>query len=846
MLRFHVLWSFCLLLFIQCSTVNGQVNGLAFSSHDVIQDKRTGLALGTRQPFCFPDGFELSFELAFTPKQHDYFGYIVRVLEDNERNIDLIYDYGSQGDNKHFKVVIGNSFSRIAFNLPGIGKDDRWHNINFRFDRKNKMLYVDADGQQFSQPYDPLGKGCSQLFFGAGHYPHFNNADVPPMMVRNIRLHERTELRHSWPLGEWEGAVAVDSAGSNDGEVSNPLWIKMMHSKWQPLRNLTAKGCASVAFNAKDEVLYIVTCDSLFSYGLSSNTMTAAAYSTGRQALFVGHQSIYSPKDHRIYTLSMNMDRVGALDLATMQWDKQFENPGGKSSYYHFNKYYSGRDSAIYTFNGYGYFLYMNDVYRYDMATHTTQKIDLAGDSIEPRYLAALGEAQKGAYMLGGYGSLSGRQVLNPDNLYDLQYFEPASRKFRKLFSLKVDSDEFVLANSLVVDEEERCYYGLTFPKHRFDADMQLIKGSLDKPEFSEVGEKVPFRFRDIQSYADLFYGKTSKRFLTATLFNTSDTLTEINLYSLSGPPLSLHAEQAVKKESKTTLWLMGAGIVALLITGLVSILRRKRKPVKKTEMPKAPSQKPAGEEELLVTPPAETPKSAIFLFGDFQAFDSEGVNVTKLFTPLIRELFLVILLYTIRWERGISSEKLKELLWSDKTAGSARNNQAVNIAKLKNILERIGHCELSRETGYWRIHMDQLQVDYRMYMDIIRQHAPDRKSISSLMRILDKGNFLPTDEHEWLDPFKSEITNDVTDRCLQFTATNGKESDPGLLIRIADHIFRFDSVNEDAVSLKCHALVQLGKHTLARNTFEQFTKEYHKLYGEDFDKSYQDVLNHQ
>jgi len=51
--------------------------------------------------------------------------------------------------------------------------------------------------------------------------------------------------------------------------------------------------------------------------------------------------------------------------------------------------------------------------------------------------------------------------------------------------------------------------------------------------------------------------------------------------------------------------------------------------------------------------------------------------DITGMFTPTLKQLFLLILLSGIRNEQGISSIKLTEILWYDKTENRARNNVA-------------------------------------------------------------------------------------------------------------------------------------------------------------------------
>jgi hypothetical protein len=52
--------------------------------------------------------------------------------------------------------------------------------------------------------------------------------------------------------------------------------------------------------------------------------------------------------------------------------------------------------------------------------------------------------------------------------------------------------------------------------------------------------------------------------------------------------------------------------------------------------------------------------------------------------------------------------------------------------------------------------------------------------------------------------------------------------------------------MNEAALEFKCRSLIILGKHGLAKETYLNFIKEYKKNYGQDYDKSYAQILGHQ
>src|ERR1700694_5951658 len=95
-------------------TVSGfaQSYGLSFNSHEVVQEKRTCLDLSPDDSLCFSGNFELAFDISFLTAREIYFGYVLRIIGNNNQNIDLIYNQPSSS----FKVIVGESFSGISFN----------------------------------------------------------------------------------------------------------------------------------------------------------------------------------------------------------------------------------------------------------------------------------------------------------------------------------------------------------------------------------------------------------------------------------------------------------------------------------------------------------------------------------------------------------------------------------------------------------------------------------------------------------------------------------------------------------------------------------------------------------
>ncbi|QEC80010.1 Kelch repeat-containing protein [Mucilaginibacter ginsenosidivorax] len=827
--------------------VNAQSYGLGFYSHEVVQDKRTtlDLSLSNVSP---KENLEISFDLSFMPNHEIYFGYILRIVDDHKQNIDLVYD--NQANTRHFKIIIGDRLSKISFNIDDKLLFERWNKLRLLIDYKYDKITIFSGRESFSESGVHLQQSRNyKLLFGANAYRQYQTTDLPPLKLRDVNVTQSGTLLANWPLNEWEGCVANESVNQNNGTITNPLWIKARHRNWQMEKEFTVPGDASIAFDAANEAVNIISQDSLVTFSVNKTPqLKSTAYHSGRQLLVPGDQALFG--NDKLYYLYIDQMAVATYDFKTGRWNKGFKSLATNNG--HLNKFYNKTDSCIYTIGGYGQLIYKDSVKCYNVVTNSWKKITVKGDTFTPRYLAGLGVNKTGdtAYVIGGYGSASGQQIVNPRNLYDMMRFSVKDKSFKKLFTIDVKDEDFVFANSLVINEKSRSYYGLIFPQHKFNSSIQLIQGSLDKASYHLVGDTIPFLFHDIHSYADLGYFPHSGKFLAVTLFRENDR-TRIKIYSLLSPPEPLADKVVEISHVNYFLWIGGlcaAGVVLAFAT--VSIRRRKK------VIPPIPSNvvndlpvithyavpDVAEEGEHL----RNSNKNAIFLFGDLQLFTPDGNEITKYFTPLLKELFLVILLYSVKRDRGVSSEKLNEILWFDKSEKSARNNRSVNIAKLKSLLDKMGHCHLSKDTGYWKIEIDytNILVDYHNYLNIVcNKTRLNKQRIIQLTHITQRGNFLSNIEYEWLDAFKSEVSNEIIDSYIQFANSVQIADDPEFLIKLANDIFYFDPVNEEAMILKCKALAHIGKHSLAKNTFESFNKEYKTIYGEAFDRDFNSIL---
>ena len=170
----------------------------------------------------------------------------------------------------------------------------------------------------------------------------------------------------------------------------------------------------------------------------------------------------------------------------------------------------------------------------------------------------------------------------------------------------------------------------------------------------------------------------------------------------------------------------------------------------------------------------------------------------------------------------------------------------AVNLIRLRKILEGLDGCRISSETGYWKFEFDTsvVYIDYWEYLTLTREsQSISRVQLLDLLRLFHSGPFLHGISFEEVDNFKTEVSDTATDVLSRFERTLNPETDAELLMEVCNTVFIFDPVDEEALILKCKILLKAGKHSLAVKCFEQFSKQYFELYGEEFGKSYKDIF---
>ena len=386
----------------------------------------------------------------------------------------------------------------------------------------------------------------------------------------------------------------------------------------------------------------------------------------------------------------------------------------------------------------------------------------------------------------------------------------------------------------------------------------------MEKPEYKMFSNSIPFAFQDLYSNVDLFFNKEAGELIAITSSPViTDSISIVSIYSLTYPPLDEDDLYQIKKDNRIIYRATIACICLLLFVFGVVVFFRKKKNIRDAMVVESlapPSDSETGtdvesERPVEVAPQysyvftQEINKKAILLFGGFNVIDKNGSNIIGEFSPLLKQLFLIILLNTLKDGKGVSSLKLRETLWFDKTLESARNNRGVLLSRLRQILEQVGVVNIENRNSFWTIEFgDDVYCDYCEVIKLMERLKGKadltNEDVAKLLSIISGGEMLHNLQFDWVDSLKADFSNGLIDLLLDIIHNPKLSLSPQDSITLADAIFIHDFLNEDALKLKCRALISMRKNGLAKGVYTSFVKEYQVSFGANFKYSFEQIIS--
>jgi two-component SAPR family response regulator len=234
-----------------------------------------------------------------------------------------------------------------------------------------------------------------------------------------------------------------------------------------------------------------------------------------------------------------------------------------------------------------------------------------------------------------------------------------------------------------------------------------------------------------------------------------------------------------------------------------------------------------------------------IQLFGDFKVLDKNGNDISTQFTPKLKQLFLIILLYSQRNKNGISTKELTDILWMGHSSQSAKNSRGVTIRKLRLIIESLDFVQINFQIDRWSMAFGgNVYCDYVECLKLLKQERiHDTDFNLRFYQIIQEGELFKGEPYDWLDDFKGYVGNNIVDILIKFINELTLENDSELILKLADRILETDPVNDQALAYKLKVLIKQNNYNLARFTFDRFCSLYEELYGEKYKIKFEEII---
>lgn len=777
---------------------------------------------------------KMSFQIRNRPE--NIFGTVFRIITDNGENIDLMYSIDRE--DTHYPILVtGESVTRIESDL----NSGEWFPVSITLDPKDggiEMYFNDT----VTSIKDAGTKGADgfRISFGKCPLSGYTLDDVASIDIKDIVITRNgKEIRH-WPLSLHDGDVCHDLVHGNIARGTNTNWIIDQYITWKPVSEIAFAGYPSVAFDT--EGIFYLTTDgkNLKIFDTKENRLTTLTGISGEYPANAPNQLTYDSFRDRLIAYNLDEGTGAWLDFGTNRWT------GGKTAttdhdFWNNSSSYDTLSGRIFSFGGYGHYHYNNVLITLDPMNRANNASEILED-ITPRYGSATAIVDSMIYIFGGRGNVSGKQELSPRYYFELYSVNLEDKSVMKVWDDESASTDFICGEDMIYDRDSDCFYVMTNI-----SGGTLVRISRTAPKLDLMSLNSGTDYNSQYTWMNLFLNKEADKLFAVITKSQVDGASNTHIYEMNYPPIpvaELHqaiAEKETAEEGGFPLkWLFLAMIAFVAGAAAVVIFRKHLE--KSTEKEKLTAASTETEEYVPETVYYDLGRSSICFFGGFKVMDKNGNDITSQFTPTLKALLVLLILFTAKDSNGIISGKLNHLLWSYKPDDSANNNRNVYISKLRAILEQVGNIKIVNQNKFWSISFgEETTCDYQ---EAIRLYSePDNAdSAQRLLELLLKGQMLPNLELDWMDDFKSEFSNKTIDfLCQQIKRIDLPDK---VLLCATDTIFQYDFLNEEALKVKCAILYRQGKAGLAKSIFDTFRKDYRTSLGIEYPVSFKELID--
>lgn len=833
--------------------------GLSLKSHSVPGIERTTLYLDDNQPFSIKNDFIISFQMYVRANEHD-FGTILHLHTNTNQFIRFSF---VAGEERHFPALVLNE-GIININSPI--EREKWLDVSLHLRLKDNVIEIDYDNKKISAMAPLQGvKSVTALFGQMKEYL----SDVAPIDLRNVTITQDGKQIREWKLWKHNDTVCYDEIEGAVARAIHPVWLIDNHIEWKLVHQAKIPGKLDVAFNAREALFYLVRSQSIDVLDENGTLQKEIAIRGGYPAVEFPNHLLYDTLSNKLVSYYPKKGITSRFSFDTERWSNEIRNTEEASNYNH-ARTFNPADSSFYFFGGYGFYQYRNDLYRMKYSTNQIEQVEYERP-LYPRYSAAMAIVGDELYIFGGRGNKYGKQELSSHYYWGLCAINLKNKQSRIVWQKNQPQEEgTIMASTMYFEPSDSSFYAVSTNKGGV-----LWKISMKDSVYSEVSKPIynesTYQDSDFSLYTSPSHGKL---FLVLDKILSNHTH-ELAIYSINMPLVNeVDIRQSTAGESINNRWYLYAiGILLLLVLAGFVLYRfkyngknKKAPPTKKgtektvattgkvqsqSDVPESktiPKKEWMQESETIFTETVnyyDRSRASISLLGCFNVRDKDGNDITSNFTPRLKHLLILLILYTEKNAQGILASKTTEILWPEKEETAARNNRNVNLRKLRVLLESIGDMEVMIENNFLRIKWGTgVFCDYHTLITCTKQFEQEKSEelLNRILEILLYGPLLPNMILDWLDDFKDDYSSYSIDLLKNLLDIEISRNHQDMIIRLADIMFLHDPLNEEALAAKCSVLVTQGKKGIARNLYDRFCKEYHDSMGETYKVPFADL----
>jgi len=805
--------------------------GLSVTAYPSDGEKFSGVSLDAGRPIPLKrKTLELSFDIYNRPD--NVFGCVFRILTDKGDNVDLMYT-ADLDDRRQPILVTGTDVHPVDCSIP-VGE---WFHVSLTLNPGDGQLELDFGGTRLSvRDAGTKGAQSFRISFGLCPFVGYTLTDVASVNLKDIRISRGGKPFRHWALAGHDGDVCYDEIAGSPAVVRNPDWLIDQYVSFRHVLSHSFNRIPSVTFD-DESVFYMASGNEpIHAFNVGDGSLKEIPVRGGCNPANYPNQLFHVGGGHNWLT-AYNLDEglFSRFDFSSQRWENTVD-PSGDHNYWNNTNAWEPQIHALYSFGGYGHYHYRNElIVSYLDTPELNTRVEI--DEITPRYAVTSYIVDSLLYVFGGRGNPSGKQELSPKNYYDLYTVNTRDYSVHKLWDMGSSPfGDFVSGENFVYNWSNGDFYLLS----NLDG-FTLLKLRPESPGLEKMSLPIPPKRNAQYTYMNIWHSYGREKIYAVILQAQVDNRTDVDIYEINYPPLPVseilqeaRTEKVSRLSAESVKRLGLILLVAFLLAANVFLLLKLRRRDTASLLPDTLQEEDSPQYY------GDT-RSGVNFFGGFRVTDREGKDMTAQFTPTLKSLLVLLVLYTER-SGGIASHKINSLLWSYKMDDTANNNRNVYMSKLRTLLEEIGDISIKNPNKLWCIEFGEGSFcDYLEASRLFRE-ASGEEDVDRLLELYLRGPMLPNTELDWIDGFKSSFSSSAIDFLSR--QLSRKDLSDRTLLKAADTILQHDFLNEDALRAKVQILVRQSKPGLAKTLYDNFCKEYRKSLGIDYAVSFKDIIS--